>query len=255
MDNSNLKPFILNNGKKNPFVLVVPGGGYDHYGSREQDIIAQKMNELGFSSAVLYYRINPSTFPMPLVDLAQAMAFIKCKKSHWNISSVCVMGFSAGGHLSACLGAWWNSPLLREITGLESEVMRPDYLCLCYPVVTSDKTYGHAGSFRMLTDGLLESDGHRFCKLTDSKDIMEVLSVEKHITKDFPPSFVWHTQTDESVKIQNSLTLVNRLVEQGVSVEYHLFPEGKHGLSLAQGTACGVWPELFANWYNSKIKK
>ena len=255
MDNSNLKPFILNNGKINPFVLVVPGGGYDHYGSREQDIIAQKMNELGFSSAVLYYRINPSTFPMPLVDLAQAMAFINRKKSDWNISSVCVMGFSAGGHLSACLGAWWNSPLLREITGLESEVMRPDYLCLCYPVVTSDKTYGHAGSFRMLTDGLLESDGHRFCKLTDSKDIMEVLSVEKHITKDFPPSFVWHTQTDESVKIQNSLTLVNRLVEQGVSVEYHLFPEGKHGLSLAQGTACGVWPELFANWYNSKIKK
>ena len=76
MDNSNLKPFILNNGKKNPFVLVVPGGGYDHYGSREQDIIAQKMNELGFSSAVLYYRINPSTFPMPLVDLAQLWGFL-----------------------------------------------------------------------------------------------------------------------------------------------------------------------------------
>ena len=66
-----------------------------------------------------------------------------------------------------------------------------------------------------------------------SKELEELLSLEHQVGKQVPPVFIWHTLTDQSVPIQNTLMFTETLVKNQVSVEAHIFPEGLHGLSLA----------------------
>ncbi|MFR5787225.1 MAG: alpha/beta hydrolase [Christensenellales bacterium] len=93
---------------------------------------------------------------------------------------------------------------------------RPDGSSLCYPVITAGK-YAHADSIRHLAG--------------DSEIIIG--RFEKHVTQDTPPTFIWHTVTDETVPMQNSILFTESLAEKGVPVELHSYPNGKHGLSLA----------------------
>ena len=74
-----------------------------------------------------------------------------------------------------------------------------------------------------------------------------------------PPAFLWHTLTDATVPVENSLMMLRALKEAGVAAELHVFPEGEHGLSLASevvrradGTgvqeACISWIGLADLW-------
>lgn len=255
--NAYLIPFLLQNtDKKSPFILVVPGGGYNHYGKKEQETIAQFFNLKGFSSAVLYYTLSPFKFPDALIDLAQAVAFIRKNSDKWNIApdKICLCGFSAGGHLCASLGCFWDSPLLQNLTlnneKLTQNEIRPDSLCLCYPVISADKKICHEGSIKCLTENLSKEECSILCKQTQTQSqlIRDVLSLEKHVSKDFPKTFMWHTRTDKAVAAENTLRFAESLKTAGIDFEYHLFSEGEHGLSLAEGTKAEIWTSLFLNW-------
>lgn len=246
-----------------PFVLIVPGGGYDHYGQREQESIAIKMNSLGFHAAVLHYSLAPDMkFPEPVLDLAEAVAFIRNNAKKWNIDDqkIIISGFSAGGHVAATLGAYWNTKLFSTFTKLAPHQIRPNALILNYPVITADERFSHKGSIKNLTQNLSKDEISTLCSITDTENINNLLSIEKHITKDFPPSFIWHTLQDEAVPPENTIQLVSSLKEAGIDFEYHLFNRGKHGLALSSPETanpdgsnaekeCEVWPELFKNWF------
>jgi hypothetical protein len=100
-----------------------------------------------------------------------------------------------------------------------SRELKPAGMILGYPVITSGP-YAHHGSFRCLL-------GDRYDELLQQE------SLELQVNKDVPPAFIWHTVTDEAVPVQNSLLLVEALIRQGIPTEYHLYPKGVHGLSLA----------------------
>lgn len=79
-----------------------------------------------------------------------------------------------------------------------------------------------------------------------------------------PPTFVWHTYEDSSVPVENSLLYVASLCNAGVLAEFHMFPFGSHGLSLAtEETAngnkdsiqeeCAVWPEMAARFLDQAM--
>lgn len=121
-------------------------------------------------------------------------------------------------------------------------------MMLAYPVVTSGPL-AHRGSFRCLL-------GER----ADDGELLERLSIERHIDAKTPPVFVWHTMTDTSVPVENTLMLIQACRAAGVSVEAHLFPEGSHGLSLGDEETAGAsryahvvecvqsWPQLAGAW-------
>ncbi|MBQ0051116.1 MAG: alpha/beta hydrolase [Treponema sp.] len=263
-----LTTYILDNYPKfsaervRPMVIVIPGGGYEHFGQREQESIAVKMNSMGFHAAVLNYTLAPMKFPQPLLDLAEAVAFVKKNAKEWNIDpeQIILCGFSAGGHLAASLGSYWNSSLISEYTNLKPEQVKPNTLLLNYPVITSNPEFSHPGSIKNLISSLSDDEAQKICRLTNSLNISEAVSIEKHISKDFPQTFVWHTVQDEAVPAENTLLLAMALRKAGVDFEYHLFNRGKHGLALASAETanpdgtnaeqeCSIWPELFANWY------
>ena len=240
--------------RRRPAVLVVPGGGYVMTSDREAEPIALTMLGHGLNAFVLRYSVAPSRYPVALIEAAQAMRLIRANAEAWHTrpDAIVAAGFSAGGHLAANLATSAGHDALQE-HGYAPDDVRPNGLMLGYSVITSGR-YAHRGSF----DALL-GDKH------DDQGAMEAVSIEHHVDERTPPSFVWHTVTDDAVPVQNALLYINACVEHGVEVEAHLFPHGVHGLSLGTAETAwdpveGVepcvqqWPNLFAAWMDRHFR-
>ena len=259
--NAALDCYLLDNSpeidahRTRPCIIVVPGGGYLETSDREAEPIAVRMLAYGYQACVLRYSTYPAPYPTALLELAQAMAAIRTNAEDWHIDpdQLFVAGFSAGGHLTASLGASWSTELPEQY-GFDAGQIRPNGLLLGYPVISSGE-FAHRPSFdRLLGD-----------RSTDHSALAHV-SIETRVTPDFPPTFLFHTLTDSTVPIENSLLLIAALRRAGVSVEAHLFPSGRHGVSLgtvesmyADGSGVEecvqVWPELFRRWLDRRTQE
>ena len=91
--------------KKRPAMLVIPGGGYTMCSDREADPVARTYARAGYQTFILRYTCTPKgKWPLPLEDYEAAMELITENADLWHLdrSKICVVGFSAGGHLAAC---------------------------------------------------------------------------------------------------------------------------------------------------------
>lgn len=227
---------------KRPCVVLCPGGGYEFLSDREAEPVALRFLAQGIHVVILRYSVAPSVFPTALLELGLAMKYVRSVARDYEIDTdrIVTMGFSAGGHLVASYGNFWRTKQVATLLGLYpqtdpamplsraeqeafSEVLRPNAQILGYPVITSGR-YAHRGSFEnLLGEGYSESQ-------------LERLSLENSVNSNTPPTFIWHTQSDEAVPVENSLLFVTALQEAAVTTEFHLFPKGPHGMSLADKT-------------------
>jgi dipeptidyl aminopeptidase/acylaminoacyl peptidase len=60
------------------------------------------------------------------------------------------------------------------------------------------------------------------------------LSNETQVTKDTPPCFLWHTQEDKAVKVENSMEFAAALQRTGVPFDLHIYEKGAHGMGLGK---------------------
>ncbi len=239
----------LDYGNQRPVILLCPGGAYEMTSDVESEAIALRFMAMGYHTAVLRYSCGPGIhYPTALLQLAESVALLRERAEEWGIlgDQIILQGSSAGGHLAASLAVFWKKDRgLAEKLGRSCEEIRPNGLILSYPVITSGE-FAHNGSFRNLL-------GERYGELRSK------MSLECQVSEDVPPVFLWHTLSDATVPVENSLLFLGALRKAGVSVEFHLFPEGKHGLGLAdrqtskkgsaEGTlACSVWTELAKKW-------
>ena len=214
--------------EKRPVILLCPGGGYEMTSDREAEPMAMQFLAMGYHVAVLRYSVCPVRYPAALLQVAESVLYLKVHADEYHIDpeKIVVQGCSAGGHLAANYGIAWNSPFLTKLMGMEND---PERLCvagllLCYPVITSGEK-AHEESFRNLL-------GEQY------EEKKEELSLENQVTPDTPPTFLWHTATDETVPVENSLYFFQACLQQGVSAELHIYPVGGHGLSLANEETC-----------------
>lgn len=223
--------YILNSEQSRGLVMICPGGGYQRTTPREAEPIAMQFTAAGWHAAVLWYSVAPRRHPQPLQDLSRAMCLLREHAEAWRIDPerIAVCGFSAGGHLAASLGVHWQKPYLQETPGIQTGKNRPNALILGYPVITSGK-FRHSGSVQNL--------------LGESVDpaLLKEISLELHVGPHTPPSFLWHTVADSSVPLENSLMFAQALREHNIPFEFHIYPNGGHGLSLA--TAETATPDL-----------
>lgn len=214
--------------EKRPVILMCPGGGYEMTSDREAEPMAMQFLAMGYHVAILRYSVCPVRYPAALLQVAESVLYLKEHADEYHIDpeKIVVQGCSAGGHLAANYGIAWNSPFLTKLMGMEND---PERLCvagllLCYPVITSGEK-AHEESFRNLL-------GEQY------EEKKEELSLENQVTPDTPPTFLWHTATDETVPVENSLYFFQTCLQQGVSAELHIYPVGGHGLSLANEETC-----------------
>lgn len=226
---------IMDMDRIRPTVLVCPGGGYSFLSERETEAIAIQMNAMGFHAAVLRYHVAPARFPIALAETACAVAHLRKNAVEYGVNpdKIVVAGFSAGGHLTASLGVFWDKEWLTEYTGCTPEEVKPNGLILGYPVLTSGE-YTHHKSM----NALLGPD--------PSEEQLELVSLEKQVTAAVPPVFLWHTVADQTALVENSMLFAMALRRAGVKFEMHLYPQGEHGLSLSTEETASVSNERYS---------
>ncbi len=232
--------------RQRPAVLILPGGGYNHVSAREAEPVALRFLAQGYNAFVLRYSVYPSRFPTALREAAMAMKYIRANAGEYEVNPhmVAAIGFSAGGHLCGTLGTLFDSPEVADIAS--PECLRPDALGLCYPVAVSwGRT--HTGSF----ERLLGNDPAQWQRL----------SLDHLARADMPPTYLWHTRTDEAVPVRNSLVLAQAMEEKGVDFTLRVYRNGPHGLSLGNEQCYGVknvpesspdildWPENMMDFF------
>lgn len=215
-------------------VVVVPGGGYCMKADHEGAPIAEMLNQAGVSAYVLDYRVKPCHMLAPLSDAKRAIRLVRSM----GYEKVAILGFSAGGHLTCTAATLYDAGDPDAADPLERLSSRPDAFIPCYAVV-SFGAYTHGGS----RESLLGQEN------ANNWELVRKFSNELHITPDTPEAFIWHTAADQAVPVENSLNLALALSAQGVPYEMHIFPQGQHGLGLAEEFEdVKQWAPLLQKW-------
>lgn len=221
-------------------ILVIPGGGYEHVAIGHEGFqIGEWLRDQGMPALVLDYRVAPYHYPVEIEDGMRAMRLIRAHAKEWGIdpNRIGVWGFSAGGHLAATLGTHCNQTNPDAKDPIDRYSCKPDFMVLAYPVISMRKSITHMGS-RL---NLLGPD--------PSPALVKDMSNELQVTPTTPPTFIFVTQRDPVVPVQNSLDFFNAMVKNHVEGELHVFDYGIHGCGL-----CGsilplrVWPSMLRRW-------
>ena len=223
--------------EKRGAMLVIPGGGYSIVSEREAEPVARKFYAEGYNTFTLYYSVKPenitdekSGLPKPLLEASAAIAHIRRNAEKYNIDpeKVVVIGFSAGGHLAASVATLWDSDFVKKECGIADGENKPNAAILSYPVISSDPSVWHEGSFRNLLSG--------------SKDFANdavLYSLERQVSEKTCPCFIWHNAADTCVPVANSLRMAQALADRKIPVELHVYPDGWHGMSTAEPDVLG----------------
>ncbi len=225
-------------------VIVVPGGGYghlmiDHEGTR----IAEWLNAHGIAAFVLKYRLGPAyRHPIELGDTQRALQTVRHYAADYGVDKnhIGMWGFSAGGHLTSTVGTHFTAGNPESADEIARESTRPDFMILAYPVITMESPYTDSGSVLNL--------------LGNSPDpaSLALLSNEKQVTSQTPPTFIFSTTDDNRVPAINSVLFYEALIQNHVPAELHIFRHGKHGVNLAQNDPdLKIWPTLLLHWLNA----
>lgn len=228
-------------------VVMCPGGGYRINSQREAEPVALQLLAKDICVFLLRYAVEPVRYPVALTQIAAAVKYVRDHAAQYMVQpdKVAVMGYSAGGHLAAELGVRWNEPWLAELLNAKPEEIRPDGMVLCYPVISGGE-FRHQGSFEKLTG-------------SDDPAEWEKHSLENLVHAGTPKAFLWHTFTDASVPVENSVMFFSALRRFGIPTELHIYPGGPHGLSLAtELTIAPDRPDLLqpdvANWLDIAVR-
>ncbi|MDE7269052.1 MAG: alpha/beta hydrolase [Acetatifactor sp.] len=234
--------------KERPFILICPGGGYTSVSIREGEPLAVRFLAMGYHVAVLRYSCTPAVYPAALLELASAVKLIHAHSEEWKVRTdkIFVLGCSAGGHLAASLGVFWHEPWLAEKTGVKNEILKPAGMILCYPAIN-----------------MLEHWSQTILVGQDTEEMRERVSLEKQVTEHTPEAFIWHTYSDTVVPVENSLVLIAAMRKYQIPVEFHMYPQGVHGLAAADELTqhadgskiqkeCSSWLGLVQTWLRER---
>lgn len=238
------------NSASRPAVVVCPGGAYCFCSDREAEPVALEFLTRGFNAFVLRYSIGEhAAYPNSLVDLSKTIRIIREHAEQWHVKKdqIAVCGFSAGGHLVASLSTLWNDPEVQQLSGCTGNENEPNGVMLIYPVISMGR-FSHAQSRDILIQGY---DGVR-------EEMIQKLSCELHVGPQTPPAFIAHTYADNAVPVENSLMFASAMAKADRPFELHIFPEGYHGLALANQNTFNneatlnqdfsKWMELGCTW-------
>ncbi len=209
-------------------VVVCPGGGYNILAyDLEGTEIVEWLNSIGVTGILLKYRVprrpDREKHAAPLQDAQRAIGIVRHHARQWNLDPerIGILGFSAGGHLSAMASTQFESRSYSGIDASDNYICRPDFTILIYPAY-----------------------------LSSIENPVELTS-EVRVGKDTPPCFLIQTQ-DDGVKVESSIAYYLALKQAGIPAEMHLYPTGGHGYGLRKSEhIVSSWPNRCEDWLNS----
>lgn len=228
-----------------PAVVVLQGGAYaTSQGSGGGS--AEWIAEHGMVGVKVAYRTRDTrhAFPSNYADAARSVRILRSYADEWNIdpSRIGVLGYSAGGHLASLLSTQPELPTGQSDDLADRISARPDLLMLGYPLISFIQQYS-AGAFAGSVDNF-------FGRPHVSESLRRNFSNELHVDAEHPPVFLWTTRDDSVVPYTHSQLFAEACQKVQVSVQFELFPHGRHGLGLALDQASEVrgWTEQLLTW-------
>jgi acetyl esterase/lipase len=223
-------------------VIISPGGGYSNLSIQDGGIdVAKELASYGVVAFVLKYRTsdpdcNTNNSIVPLQDLQQAIYTIKSQAAKWhvNANNVGLVGFSAGGHLSA-LGATQYTTAQIDAKGVS---LRPAFTILAYPVIS-------------FTDALTSRKTATRRNLIGSKPTAEQIqwfSPELNVNANTPPSFLIQASDDSTSMVENSIAYYNALHKHQVSAKLIVYQKGGHGFTAYNKAEDDHWIPSAVKW-------
>ena len=228
-------------------VVVLPGGAYWGLAANlEGRQVADWFTVRGFRAFILQYRLSSNGYllPVPLLDARRAVQTVRARAADYHIDPgrIVIIGFSAGGHLAALASTQFVAGKPDAEDPVERVSSRPDFSVLGYPWI-----------------GAISSDTSHlsYCKLYKVMERCEELraaySPDLFVTRETPPTFLFHTFNDETVPVEQGLRYYEALVKAGVPSEAHIFANGPHGVGLGKADAAlDQWPNLLEIWLRAQ---
>lgn len=206
-------------------MVVCPGGGYSILAiDLEGTEVCEWLNSIGITAILLKYRVpakkDVPRYQPPLQDAQRALGLVRYNAQKWGIDAarIGIMGFSAGGHLSATLSNNYSKRIYDPVDEADKISCRPDFVALVYPAYLTVKDEG------------------------------DKIANELTITAETPPTFLVQTE-DDGVRVETSLFYYLALKKANIPAEMHLYAKGGHGYGLrARGTGIETWPERMKEW-------
>lgn len=227
-----------------PAVIVLPGGGYRTLVSEKEGAAeAHWLNTNGVMAFVLEYRLGPRYhFPAPMLDGARAVRYVRSHATELGVDPkrVGLWGFSAGGHLAGYLATVHDGGNPRSTDPVERVSDRPDFAILSYARLSMDPAIPRPTNLEALVGD------------HPSQEMLSAISIEKHVTKDTSPCFIFSTTADMQVDSLTATAFYDALKRVGVPAELHIFERGPHGIGLGEGyrslPELAIVPTLVRNW-------
>lgn len=206
-------------------VVICPGGGYNILAlDLEGTEVADWLNGLGVTGIVLKYRVpnrgdKDTKWQTPLKDAQRAMSLVRSKAGQWKIDPdrIGILGFSAGGNLSALTSTRFMKREYAAIDAVDEVSSRPNFACLIYPA-------------------WLNKQG-----TTELKEFFTV-------TKDTPPMFFAHAM-DDPIECEASIAMFLALRKLKIPADLHVYDQGGHGYGLRRTRQpVTTWPDRLEDW-------
>ena len=203
--------------KDAPAMIVCPGGGYTYaVVDKEGAEIAAWMNKNGIAAFVLKYRV-PNNRDGALQDIQRALSLVRSRAEEWHLDPkrLGVIGFSAGGHLSARASNRFDERAYPAIDDIDKQSCRPDFAVLVYPAYLDN---GKGG-----------------------------LSPNLNLETDIPPTLIIHSE-DDTKFVAGSKLYDTALTEAKRTHQFLLYPTGGHGYGLRCEREAKEWPDATLTW-------
>lgn len=205
-------------------VIVAPGGGYGILASKhEGSDVCDWLNEIGVTAILLKYRVprraNLEKHHAPMQDAQRAVSLVRSKAAEWKIdpNRIGLLGFSAGGHLTATvLTSDGSVSFPKEDVDKHSPI--PDFGLLIYPAYLKSEK--------------------------DPNKLVPEVSVDKNT----PPSFVVIAHGDSRF-VEGAALYYLAMQRAKRQCELHIYGKGGHGYGMKEiPERVGEWTTQAAGW-------
>ncbi|WP_405292364.1 sialate O-acetylesterase [Algibacter sp. Ld11] len=205
-------------------IIVCPGGGYSILAiDKEGYEVAEWLNNLGYTAFVLQYRV-PKNQKGAAQDIQRAIKVVRSKASEFNLDTdkIGLIGFSAGGHLSALASTNEGTSFYEHKDTIDEFSSKSNFTMLIYPAYLD-------------------------------KGENQTINPDFSLDKNTPPFFIFGTADDRFGN--SSFVMGQALRNNKTPVELHVYPDGGHGYGLRKGNvAAEIWPKLAGKWLKSMAK-
>lgn len=206
-------------------VVIFPGGAYHILAwDLEGTEVAEWLNKNGVNAVVVKYRVpareGRENYAAALQDAQRAVGLVRANAKEWGLDPdrIGILGFSAGGHLSASLAAHVDERTYPKVDATDETSCAPNFMLLIYPAYLSLKDEG------------------------------DKLNPSVKVTPKHPKTFVMIAQNDP-VRPENALAYYMELTRNKVPAELHIYPTGGHGYGLRESKEVATtWPTRAMDW-------